>query len=249
MFTKQEIKHMVFFDVETATEYSSFKELKKKSPNLAKAWSKRCEWLRDSYEDNKDKTDEELYEYKGALHPEFNRVLCVSFGRVEIDDKGKINHTIKTYKGDDEKEILEKTLKVFEKFINSGFKFTGHNIKGFDIPVLLKRSVINSLNIPKCLHLHHLKPWDFPFLDTGEVWSFGSWKNGLTSLDLLSTALGIPTPKEDMNGSMVSDAYWKEGKLDEIAEYCERDVIATANAILRLGNFQLIKKRSKVAAV
>ena len=75
MFTKQEIKHMVFFDVETATEYSSFKELNKKSPNLAKAWSKRCEWLRNSYDDNTDKTDEELYEYKGALHPEFNRVF------------------------------------------------------------------------------------------------------------------------------------------------------------------------------
>ena len=42
-------------------------------------------------------------------------------------------------------------------------------------------------------------------------------------------------------GRMVSDAYWKEDKLEDIVKYCERDVIATANVMLRLGNHQVIK--------
>ena len=248
MFTRQEINKLVFFDVETATEFKNFKELTKQKPRLAELWAKRCNWLRDRYEDNKDKTDAELYEYKGALHPEFNKILCISFGRVEVDSVGRITHSVKTYSGEDEKEILAKTLNVFEKFLSTGFRFSGHNIKSFDIPVILKRAIINGLALPKSLHLHHLKPWEFPFLDTGEVWSFGSWKDGLVSLDLLSTSLGVPTPKEDMDGSMVSNAYWNEGKLKEIVEYCERDVIATANVMLKLAGYELISIDQNVEA-
>lgn len=238
MFSKEEIKKLVFFDVETATTYKEYDELSDRMKDL---WSKRCEWLRKNYNDNEDKTDAELYSYKGALHPEFNRVLCVTFGRVDFDDYGETKYTVHTCSGHDEKEVLKETLKVFEKFNSSGFKFSGHNIKGFDIPVILKRSVINGMTIPSFLHLHNLKPWEFPFLDTADVWGFGSWKDGMVSLDLLTASLDIPTPKEDMNGSMVSDAYWKEDKLEDIVKYCERDVIATANVMLRLGNHQVIK--------
>lgn len=240
MFSRQELNKLVFFDVETATEFKNFNELKKNKPRLAELWSNRCIWLRENYSDNKEKTDEELYEYKGALHPEFNRVLCVTFGRVEIDENLKVTSSVKTYSGDDEKQVLKDTLNVFEKFLSTGFRFSGHNIKGFDIPVILKRSIINGLGLPKTLHIHNLKPWEFPFLDTAEVWSFGSWKDGRSSLDLLSTAIGVPTPKEEMNGSMVSDAYWNQGKLKEIVEYCERDVLATANVVLKLGGFSLV---------
>lgn len=237
MFNNKEIQRMVFFDVETATTYGEYDQLSDRMKDL---WSKRCEWLRNNYEDNQEKTDEELYHYKGALHAEFNRVLCVSFGRVEIDDLGNVKHTMHTCSGHDEKELLREVLNVFQKFNSSGFKFAGHNIKNFDIPVILKRAVINGLTIPNFLHLHTLKPWDYPFIDTADVWGFGSWKEGMVSLDLLSASLGIPTPKDEMNGSMVSEAYWKQDRLDDIVTYCEKDVVATANVVLRMSNQQLI---------
>lgn len=238
MFTKEEITKMVFFDVETATTYKEHDEL---SDRMKQLWSKRCEWLRANYEDNEGKTDSELYSYKGSLHPEFNRVLCVSFGRVEFDDFNEIKYTVHTCKGHDEKEVLMETLKVFEKFNASGFKFVGHNIKGFDIPVILKRAVINGLTIPSFLHLHNLKPWEFPFIDTSDVWNFGAWSGTRVSLDLLSASLGVPTPKDEMDGSMVSDAYWLEDRLGDIVKYCEKDVIATANVVLKLANHNIIE--------
>jgi len=240
MFTKDEIKKLVFFDVETATTYKDYSELSERMQGL---WSKRCVWLRLNYKDNADMTDSELYSYKGALHPEFNRVLCVTFGRVDFDDYGETKYTVHTCSGHNEKEVLKETLKVFEKFNVSGFKFSGHNIKGFDIPVILKRCIINGLHIPRFLYLHNLKPWEFPFLDTADVWGFGSWKDGMVSLELLTASLDIPTPKGDMDGSMVSNAYWVEDRLDDIVKYCERDVIATANVVLKLGGFNIIEDK------
>jgi len=237
MFKLTEIKKMVFFDVETATSHENYSELSERMKDL---WSKRCEWLRDNYEDNRDKTDEELYYYKGALHAEYSKLLCVSFGRVEVDELGNVNHTVHTCSCHDEKQLLRDVLDVFIKFNASKFKFVGHNIKNFDIPVILKRALINGVTIPSFLHLHDLKPWETPLLDTSDVWKFGSWNGGNISLDLLSACLGIPTPKDEMNGSMVSEAYWKQDKIDEIVKYCEKDVIATANVVLRMSNQQII---------
>lgn len=240
MFSLNEIKKMVFFDVETATSHQNYNEL---SERMRELWSKRCEWLRENYEDNKDKTDEELYHYKGALHAEYNRVLCVSFGRVEVDEVGDVSYTVHTCSGHDEKQVLKETLDVFTKFNASKFKFVGHNIKNFDIPVILKRALINGVTIPSFLHLHDLKPWETPLLDTSDVWKFGSWNGGNVSLDLLSASLGIPTPKDEMNGSMVSEAYWKHDQLDDIVRYCEKDVVATANVVLKMSGQNIIEKQ------
>lgn len=239
MFNLNEIKKMVFFDVETATSHENYSEL---SDRMKELWSKRCEWLKDNYEDNRGKTDEELYYHKGALHAEYNRVLCVSFGRVDIDELGNISHTVHTCSGHDEKKVLKEVLDVFIKFNASKFKFVGHNIKNFDIPVILKRALIKGVTIPSFLHLHDLKPWETPFLDTSDIWKFGSWNGGNVSLDLLSASLSIPTPKDEMNGSMVSEAYWKHNQLNDIVKYCEKDVIATANVILKMAGQNIIEQ-------
>jgi predicted PolB exonuclease-like 3'-5' exonuclease len=241
MFSPKEIKKMVFFDVETATSHKNYNELSDRMKDL---WSTRCEWLRSNYEDNRDKTDEELYYYKGALHAEYNKVLCVSFGRVDIDELGNLKHTIHTCYGHDEKQVLTETIEVFKKFNNSKFQFVGHNIKNFDIPVILRRALINGVELPSFLHLHNLKPWETPFLDTSDVWKCGSWNGGNVSLDLLSACLGVPTPKDEMNGSMVSEAYWKHDQLDDIVTYCEKDVVATANVVLKLANQKIIENEN-----
>jgi 3'-5' exonuclease len=237
MFSIKEIKKMVFFDVETSTSHREYNDM---SDRMKEMWSKRCEWLRENYKDNEGKQDWELYDYKGALHAEYNKVLCVSFGRVDIDETGNIKHTVHTCHGHDEKQVLEETIEVFKKFNNSKFQFVGHNIKNFDIPVILKRAIINGVKLPSFLHLHNLKPWETPFLDTSDVWKCGSWNGGNASLDLISACLGIPTPKDEMNGSMVSKAYWEEDRLDDIVRYCEKDVMATANVVLKLANQETI---------
>ena len=54
--------------------------------------------------------------------------------------------------------------------------------------------------------------------------------------------LGIPSPKEDIDGSMVREVYYKENDLARIVDYCERDVITVAQIFLRLRNEELLKE-------
>ena len=56
----------------------------------------------------------------------------------------------------------------------------------------------------------------------------------------MANILGIPSPKEDIDGSMVKTVYYEEKDLDRIVKYCELDVITTAQVFLRLRNDELL---------
>jgi uncharacterized protein YprB with RNaseH-like and TPR domain len=66
-----------------------------------------------------------------------------------------------------------------------------------------------------------------------ELWKFGDFKH-YTSLKLLTHVLGIPSPKDDIDGSQVRDIYYEENDLERIVTYCEKDVIAIAQIMLTL---------------
>ena len=74
-----------------------------------------------------------------------------------------------------------------------------------------------------------------------ELWKFGDYKH-YTSLKLMANVLGIPSPKEDIDGSMVKDVYYQEKDIDRIITYCEPDVLTTAQVFLRLRNEELLQK-------
>ncbi|MEM1215332.1 MAG: 3'-5' exonuclease, partial [Bacteroidota bacterium] len=77
------------------------------------------------------------------------------------------------------------------------------------------------------------KPWETKhLLDTMQLWKFGDYK-AYTSLKLLAATLGFPSPKDDIDGSMVGRVFWEDGDVDRIAVYCEKDVLATAQLFLR----------------
>ena len=230
MYSQEQLKNIIFFDIETATQFDSLDSLNQDNPKMAELWSKRCEYLRSRYEENKDLTDEELYLKKGALHAEFSRIVCISFARLAFKD-GSPEVVMKSYCSEDEMEVLEGIAKVFS-FNN--FNFCGHNIKRFDVPVMCKRLIINGMPLPKNLQVQNLKPWEMPFIDTSELWSFGTWQESYTSLDLLSVCLGVDSPKGDIKGEQVSEVFWKDKDYSRISTYCEKDVESTVNIILKM---------------
>lgn len=237
MFTQNELLGMVFFDLETASEYENLDVLTIEKPKMAELWSKRCEYLRSKFEENKELTDEELYLNKAALHPEFNRIVCASFGRLTFSESDP-SIVIKSFSGENEKDILEGIEKVTSKF--SKYKMCGHNIRRFDVPVMCKRLLINGFELPSYLQVHNKKPWEMPFIDTSDIWSFGAWQEGFSSLELIMTALGLESPKDDIRGEEVSEVFWKDNDIDRITHYCERDVYALAQALLKMSKHNLL---------
>ena len=72
------------------------------------------------------------------------------------------------------------------------------------------------------------------------LWKFGDYKN-FTSLKLLAKVLGIPSPKDAIDGSMVNGVYWMDKDIERIARYCEKDVATLAQVLLRFHCEPLIK--------
>jgi hypothetical protein len=100
--------------------------------------------------------------------------------------------------------------------------------------------VINGIEIPEALKISGRKPWEIRHLDSMELWKFGDYKS-YTSLKLLAKVLGIPSPKDDIDGSQVNVVYWKEKDLDRIVKYCQKDVTTLAQVLLRFHCESLIK--------
>jgi len=109
-------------------------------------------------------------------------------------------------------------------------QWVGHNITGFDLRFLWQRCVINGINPPIGIPVT-AKPWDSIVFDTMTEWG-GIGKKMGCSLDAICKALGIET-KDDLNGSKVWD-YVKDGRVDEVAEYCKKDVMRTREIHNRL---------------
>ena len=76
-----------------------------------------------------------------------------------------------------------------------------------------------------------------------DMWKFGDYKH-FTSLNLLTHILGIPTPKDDIDGSMVATVYYNDKDIKRIAVYCEKDVVAVAQVFLALRSEPLINNEN-----
>jgi hypothetical protein len=104
---------------------------------------------------------------------------------------------------------------------------------------MARRMIINSVPLPDKLNLFGKKPWEVAHLDTLELWKFGDFKH-FTSLKLLTKVLGVPSPKDDIDGSEVAHVFYIENDIDRIITYCEKDVIAVAQIFLRFRREDLL---------
>jgi DNA polymerase elongation subunit (family B) len=181
------------------------------------------------------------YRQRAGIMAEFGKVVCISTGYF-FDDKEKgPSLRIKSICCKEEVDLLKEFLKLTDKFFKHkrSFQFAGHNIREFDIPFLCRRMVINQIPLPSYLHIYGAKPWEINMVDTLQWWKFGDYKN-YTSLNLLANVLGIPSSKDDIDGSMVQDIYYKEKDLQRIVTYCQKDVVVVAQIIQRFKNLPLI---------
>lgn len=189
--------------------------------------------------------EEETYSKKAGILAEFGKIICISTGFFYIDKADRICLKIKSIAGDDETLLLKSFVELTDKFhkYKHRFQFAGHNIREFDIPFICRRMVINNLQLPNYLHLYGAKPWEISMVDTLQWWKFGDYKN-YTSLHLLATILGVPTSKDDIDGSMVQHVYYKEKDLQRIVNYCQKDVVVVAQVIQRLKNLPMIEQQN-----
>lgn len=226
-------EHLLVLDIETVPQYATFSELTELWKVL---WADRV-----SKTMPENSSPEQLYPERAGIHAEFGKIICISTGFFYKDKAGRPCFRLTSYQQPDEKKLLQAFLKDAAAFgkKHKGFHFAGHNIKEFDIPFICRRLMINQITVPDFLQFSGKKPWETNLTDTMQLWKFGDYKN-YTSLKLLSASLGVDTSKEDIDGSQVCTVYYQEKDLKRIVDYCRKDVVATAQILLRFLDLPLL---------
>jgi len=133
-------------------------------------------------------------------------------------------------------------MRDFNRFKDT---IVGHNIIDFDLPFILKCSIINGVRptVDFCFARYQRQPI-FDTMREWDCWSYKDW----TSLDKLAIVLGLPSPKDgEITGANLYEAYL-EGSHREIYEYCMRDVKTTRNAYRKM-NFTFLEKKVQQMAL
>ncbi|MBL4662579.1 MAG: 3'-5' exonuclease [Flavobacteriaceae bacterium] len=231
MLKRIPLEHILFLDIETVPQQQKFNELEQTTKDL---WEQKTQYQR-----KQQYSPDQFYDHAG-IWAEFGKIICISVGFFKLNDNHR-NFRVTSFKGE---EIA--LLKAFKSMLETHFNrpqhlLCAHNGKEFDFPYIARRMIILGIEIPFKLNLFGKKPWEVPHLDTLELWKFGDYKT-FTSLKLMAHVLGIPSPKDDIDGSQVRDVFYEEDDIDRIITYCEKDTITVAQILLKLRNEILLNE-------
>jgi predicted PolB exonuclease-like 3'-5' exonuclease len=232
MLKDVKLNNVFVIDIETVPQKENFSEL----PNhLKELWERKSRYQRKDQQ-----TADEFYENAG-IWAEFGKIVCISIGIYHLERK-QIHLRVRSFAHDDETVVLKQFISLLNKQTKN-LQLCAHNGKEFDFPYLCRRMLINGFAIPAQLQIAGKKPWEINHLDTMELWKFGDYKS-YTSLNLLAAVFDLPTPKNDIDGSMVKGVYYQQRDLLRITKYCENDVITTAQLLLRFKGLPIITQEN-----
>ena len=238
MYTVDQLEKVLFLDIETVSSHPHYEEMPARMQEL---WNKKS---RSFHGSNGESSPSELYVQRAGIYAEFAKVVCVSCGYLRFpkdsDSPSGPRLKVKSFYGSDEKLLLNNFGRMLNDWAlgptgapHKDRTLCAHNGKEFDFPFLGRRYLVQGLSLPHMLNLQGMKPWEVPYIDTMHLWKFGDYK-AYTSLDLLAAIFDIPTPKDDIDGSQVGRVFWEENDIERIKTYCEKDVLTTAQVLLKM---------------
>ncbi|MDH3709880.1 MAG: 3'-5' exonuclease [Cyclobacteriaceae bacterium] len=235
--TENELANILFLDIETASGSPDYDSL---DTRLKPHWDRKASFLKNP----DDLNSNELYFDRAGIFAEFGKILTIAVGYLTPLSHGTWGLRVKAFASDREIQILEEFKTLLEtKFDQDHLRLCAHNGKEFDFPYICRRMLIQGIALPQVLQVGERKPWETPFIDTMDLWKFGDRKN-FTSLDLLASLFHIDTSKDDIDGSMVNQVYYREQGLERIAEYCKKDIVVTAQLFLKLKSLPPLEEKN-----
>jgi predicted PolB exonuclease-like 3'-5' exonuclease len=123
-----------------------------------------------------------------------------------------------------------------EKIAELSPQLVTFNGNSFDLPVLRYRAMINEVSAPGLLARPYFNRYSDDALDLCDVLSSFS-SQGKATLNELSKIMGLPGKPDGTDGGEVH-RYFCEGRIKEIADYCETDIVNTYRIWLRYALFR-----------
>jgi 3'-5' exonuclease len=110
------------------------------------------------------------------------------------------------------------------------------NGNSFDLPVLRYRAMVHGVSAPGLSARPYFKRYTEDAIDLCDALSSFS-SQGKASLHEISSVMGLPGKPKGFDGGEV-ERYFREGRIKEIADYCETDVVGTYQLWLRYELFR-----------
>ncbi|MBI2855840.1 MAG: ribonuclease H-like domain-containing protein [Chloroflexi bacterium] len=154
-----------------------------------------------------------------SLRGHAGRILCIGYLKETPQD------VVEGVLTGDEADIL----RDFWTLAEDVDLFVGFNVLDFDLKFIVQRSII--LGVRPGMDISFNRFRNDQVYDVMVEWDMGGRER--ISLDNLARAMVIESPKGDIDGSQVYD-YFLAGRLQEIYDYCLRDVRATAEIYRRM---------------
>jgi 3'-5' exonuclease len=183
------------------------------------------------------KTDMETLEAIGDKFPKhiYHSIVCIGALVAHREQGGWIVDALGApYIG--ERTAKQLITAFVDRIAELGPQLVTFNGHGFDLPVLRYRAIINEIPAPGLSARPYFNRYSDDALDLCDVLSsFGS--QGKVSLDELSKIMGLSGKPDGIHGGEVH-RYFREGRIKEIADYCETDIVNTYRIWLRYELFR-----------
>ena len=151
MLDRVNLEKILFLDIETVPQTYEFAKLEDKTRELFEAKTR--------FQQNEERSFEQLYDMRGGIFAEFGQVVCISVGFITASPTGK-QIRMKSFYHDDEETLLNQFKSLLDEHYNSPHSILcGHNAKEFDFPYICRRMLILGIKLPYALNIAGKKPW------------------------------------------------------------------------------------------
>jgi predicted PolB exonuclease-like 3'-5' exonuclease len=183
------------------------------------------------------KTDDEIREVIGDKFPKhiYHSIICIGALVARRENAHwEVTHLGAPYVGErSEKELIAAFVSRIAELNPQLVTFNG---SGFDLPVLRYRAMVHAISavgLSACPYFHRYTGDAVDLCDA--LSSFSS--QAKVTLHELCKVMGLPGKPDGITGADV-DRYYREGRIKEIAQYCESDVLNTYRVWLRYELFR-----------
>jgi hypothetical protein len=239
IFDENVIYNTLFFDVKTVTEFESLTRFESNDPSRAKLWKKK-------YGD-----DQDTYLNESCYNADFGKILLITAANIINDGEGLKRNLVK-FSGENELTVINSFFEYLnQRFIDGQesmpktvFNLSGHNVRNFAIPFLIKRYLlltikngidVSQINIPPLLKIGiSSKPWESNIIDTIDINKF----NGVeaSSLELIARNYDLKMNIDGLKDNHeLSKSYWSDKKDVVLKEILDQS-LNTTNLVLQFIN-------------
>ena len=236
----RDLTKMLSLDIETTAICEKYKDCDEDVKSVFSKWIRK----RLKLEDGAKITAAKMQKYwkdNASFCPATVKIVCISIGAFTRNNES-CKFYARSFFGENERKTIRGAVEYCNRLFNEKREkggrqvpkklgFVGHTLNAFDKSTVWRNAAKYYIELPEQFGTVEAKPWENKDFDLGNAFS-GPGKWGF-SLESQCVTFGIPTPKDNIDGSEVYDAWFgnhkKYGK-SEVVRYCEKDILANTMA-------------------